>query len=296
MEVLGVGASSEVYKVADGVVLKASWIFEPPEDNTSASDRWHYASDTLFHSNLLQDERTVLRLLQQRSHPHIIEAVDTDHPEGIYLRQYQPLSEEKIPTQPGRIRWYRDLTSALCHIHSLGIEHADVRIENILLNEQDYPILCDFSAASPFGQPNLVFPDLPLSINGPCPTLSVVTDMFAMASLIFQMEDGAKPELSVDSHGTLVLPDIRIGHQGIDTIIRQAWLGHYSCTSKMLEHLTSISDNIGRDEAHTVKIYPESSETLRNRVRKWRECREKKFGKNYPLYGNYFHFPITNNI
>ena len=78
---------------------------------------------------MLQDERTILRLLQQRPHPHIIEAIDTDYAEGIHLREYQPLSEDKIPTQPHRIRWYRDLTNALCHIHSLGIAHADVLFE-----------------------------------------------------------------------------------------------------------------------------------------------------------------------
>jgi hypothetical protein len=70
--------------------------------------------------------------------------------------------------------------------------------------------------------------------------------MFAMGSLIFQVEHGAKPELSVDSRGTLVLPKIRTDHEILDTIVRKAWLGHYSRTSEMLEHLNSIDTNGAR--------------------------------------------------
>lgn len=79
LKTMGIGASAHVYEVDDQIVLKTSWIFEPPGSSAPDNDRWHYASDTLFQSNLLQNERTVLRLLQQRPHPHIIEAIDVDH-------------------------------------------------------------------------------------------------------------------------------------------------------------------------------------------------------------------------
>lgn len=74
LSIVGVGASGQVYDVDDQVVLKTCRIFEPPGSDASQSDCWHYASDTLFHFNLLKDERTVLRLLQNRPHPHIIES------------------------------------------------------------------------------------------------------------------------------------------------------------------------------------------------------------------------------
>ena len=38
---------------------------------------------------------------------------------------------------------------------------------------------------------------------------------------------GIKAELFVDSNNTLILPIISTGHSGIDTMIRNAWLGHY---------------------------------------------------------------------
>lgn len=80
-------------------------------------------------------------------------------------------------TQARRIRLYREIADAQCHLHSLGIVHADVRIANVLVDDQLSAILCDFSAASPCGEPNPIFPDLPLPINGPSPILSEASDM-----------------------------------------------------------------------------------------------------------------------
>lgn len=98
--------------------------------------------------------------------------------------------------QARRIRLYHDITDTLRHLHSLSIVHADVWVDNVLFDDRCSAILCDFSAASPCGQPNLVFSDLPLSVNGPSPVLSEASDMFALASLIFFMEHGSAPELS----------------------------------------------------------------------------------------------------
>lgn len=91
LDVLGVGAAGQVYNVSDQIVLKTCRIFAPPSSHASRSDLWHYASDTLFYFNLLKDERTVLQLLQNRPHPHIIQAIDTNQPKGLYLCRYRQL-------------------------------------------------------------------------------------------------------------------------------------------------------------------------------------------------------------
>ncbi|KAJ5121421.1 uncharacterized protein N7515_009382 [Penicillium bovifimosum] len=285
LKIVGIGASGQVYEVDEEIVLKSCRLFKQPGSDASDNDRYHYASDTIFLSGLLQDERLVLRLLQKWPHPHIIEAIDTDQVEGIFLRRYQTLPEGAMTTQPTRIRWYREITDALCHIHKLGIAHADIRIDNILLDSQGSAIICDFSAASPFGQPNLVILDLPLPVNGPSPTLSEATDMFAMGSLIFQVEHGIKPGFSVDTDGELVLPEIHTGHQGIDVIIRNAWLGHYSRTSEMLESLRSLDSQISQGvlDTQNTQTHPVPTAALKERIRRWRENRERNNGKNRPL-------------
>ncbi|GLA39026.1 hypothetical protein AnigIFM63309_006352 [Aspergillus niger] len=272
LEVIKAGSTTQIYKVDDHIVLKSSLLFEPPGNNTSQHAQLHYATNTLFQSNQLQNERTALQLLQKQLHPHIIEPIDTLYPEGLYLRKYHPLSEHKIPPQRHRIRWYRDLTDALCHIHKLGIVHADVRIDNVLLDEHDHAILSNFSAASPFGEPNLAFP-----INGPSATLSEKTDIFAVGSLIYQMEHGVKPELSLDVHGTLVLPNIHTGRPMLDTITRDAWIGNYSRTAEMLERIEAIGI-IGDDSGHGSLTQSISIRVLGSRIREWRERREDRFG------------------
>ena len=122
----------------------------------------------------------------------------------------------------------------------LGIVHADIRVNDVFFHKKDSAILCDLSASSPLGEPNLVYPDLPLPVNSPSPTSSEATDMFIMGSLIFQIQHRAKSELSVDSHSTLVLPKISTDLQILDTIIRKALLGHHSRSSYMLEDFTSV--------------------------------------------------------
>ncbi|KAK2813957.1 hypothetical protein FQN50_000358 [Emmonsiellopsis sp. PD_5] len=273
LDILGVGASGQVYNVSDHVVLKTCRIFAPPSSNASRSDLWHYASDTLFHFNLLKDERAVLQLLQSRPHPHIIEAIDTRQPEGLYLRKYRQLPVEVRSTQARRIRLYRDIADALRHLHSLGIVHADVRVDNVLFDDGFSAILCDFSAASPCGQPSPIFPDLPLPVNGPSPILSEASDMFALASLMFHMEHGFAPKLSLES-GRLALPELKSGNQGIDEVIQTAWLGKYGHTSDMVQHLASIDAQMNQCIESTE--VPPDLEDLRNQVMDWKNYRIHK--------------------
>ncbi|KAI9841022.1 MAG: hypothetical protein M1837_001052 [Sclerophora amabilis] len=283
LEAVGGGASGQVYKIDEHVVLKALTVYDPPASDASPRDQWYYASETLFASSLMKDERTVFRLLEQWPHPNIVEVIDIDQAEGIYLRKYLPLSKLKTPSQADRISWYQDIIRGLLHLHDLRIAHADVRIDNLLFGAQDQALLCDFSASCPFGYPNLAYPreGLPIPINGPVKTLSDSTDRFAMASLMFQVETGTKPDLSLDDTGMLVLPQIHVGHSGIESIIRRAWLKQFSSTAQMLDHAESLY-NRGSQETHSPRIQSLSKDALRDRIRQWRKDREKQY--NYVLY------------
>ncbi|KAI3320994.1 kinase-like protein [Xylariaceae sp. AK1471] len=278
LEIVGVGASGQIYKIDEDVVLKAGRVFELPNSDASQWDNWFYASESVFHFNLIKDERFIFRLLEQQPHPNIAEAIDTDHTEGIYLRKYQSLSEFKTTERPGRIAWYHDILSGLLHLHSLGIAHSDVRMDNVLIDPPGRALLCDFSASGPFGQPNPPSsdPGRLVPLNGLTETLSDASDRFAMASLMFQMETGAKPLLSIDNSGTLVVPQIHTGHADIDLIITKAWLGEYSSTAQMLEHPTFLRE--GRRRTYDSITYPVSKDTLRDRVRQWRKARMEQYG------------------
>lgn len=190
-------------------------------------------------------------------------------------------------TQARRIRIYRDIADGLRHLHSLSIVHADVRVDNVLFDDRSSAILCGFSAASPCGQPNLVFPNLPLPVNGPSPILSEGSDMFALAPLMFHMEHGFTPELSFEN-GRLALPQLKSGNQGIDEAIQTAWLGNYSRTSDMVHHLASIDSEIN-NSAKSTAVLPDL-EDLKTQVMEWEDDRKDKFGRvSIPLPGPQTH-------
>lgn len=87
------------------------------------------------------------------------------------------------------------------------------------------------------------------------------------------MEHVAKPELSVKD-GTLMLPEIQTGHQGIDNITHKSWLGYYSRISEVLRQLTLIDSRSSRSVDSTF-MHPESKELLRERVGNWKVPREQ---------------------
>ncbi|KAL5362532.1 hypothetical protein BJX96DRAFT_166738 [Aspergillus floccosus] len=282
LESVGKGASGEVYKITDDIVLKTSQIFEPPSDASSVRARWSYASETLFHTTLTNDERTVLTILQKHPHPHscIAEAIDTHYPEGIYFRKYKQLADITIPDQPGRIRWYVNILTALSHLHAIGIAHSDVRMANLLFDASGrHAYLCDFSTCSPFGKPNLAYPypgfELPTDIVSEL--ASDKTDRFILGSLIYQLEHGARARLVTDRSGSLVMPVIRTGSDVLDGIIEKAWLGKYISTAQMLEDMRSLTAGTGH-ESYGPNAHGRSMESLRMSIREWRRSRKKQFG------------------
>ncbi|GAB1213447.1 hypothetical protein ATERTT37_002596 [Aspergillus terreus] len=292
LETVGKGASGEVYKVTNDIVLKTSQIFEPPSDASSARARWSYASETLFHTRVTNDERAVLTILQKHPHPHphIAEAIDTHYPEGIYFRKYKQLGEVAIPGQQGRIRWYVNILAALSHLHGIGIAHSDVRVANLLFDASGrYAYLCDFSTCSPFGKPNLAYPypDYELPTDIVSTLASEKTDRFIMGSLIYHLEHGVKPRLVADRDGSMVMPDIRTGSDLLDRVIENAWLGQYISTAQMFEDVKSLTAGIDPG-SQDLNAHARSTESLRMSIREWRGNRTKQYEQHLQTLANQY--------
>ncbi|KAF5022030.1 hypothetical protein F66182_5913 [Fusarium sp. NRRL 66182] len=200
LNMIGVGSSGQIYEVDGDTVLKAGRVYQPPDGNTSRLDIWHYVSESIFHFELIENERKVFQQLERNPHPNIAEPIDITRPEGIYIRRYTSISEMDKFTRPQRVSLYLSLLRGLSHLHSLEIAHSDLRVENVLFDIHGEPIICDFSASAAFGQPNPAAPssNCPVPINGLSKLLSGATDRFAFASLMFRLETGAKPALSFD--------------------------------------------------------------------------------------------------
>lgn len=109
--------------------------------------------------------------------------------------------------------------------------------------------------------------------------LSQGTDMFAMGSLVYEIETEKRAELFVDNeNGALFLPEFSRGHGDINSVVRNAWLGHYASTAQMLADIESLADAAAGDSQGPIE-YPVSKEQLPTRVTQWREMRLKQHGE-----------------
>lgn len=276
LNMIGVGSSGQIYEVDGDIVLKAGRVYQPPDGNASRLDMWHYVSESIFHFELIENERNIFRRLENNPHPNIAEPIDTTHPEGIYIRRYSPKPEIHRYTGPQRISLYASLLRGLSHLHSLEIAHSDLRLENVLFDAHGEAVLCDFSASAAFGLPNPAAPspDCSVPINGLSKALTDATDRFAFASLMFQLETGTKPGLSIRADGTLLLPQVISEHPGLGQVIKKAWLGTFTSTLEMLYSVESLNDL--RELSDPQYLTPR--DVLRELVAQWREQRITRYG------------------
>lgn len=105
-----------------------------------------------------------IEILQQTNHPNIIrlyEIIELTTKDDCFMilieefcengNLFQYLMKKKENNQVGfkndqeRFQISRGITEAIGHLHMQGIAHCDIKPENILLNSQNIPKLCDFN-------------------------------------------------------------------------------------------------------------------------------------------------------
>lgn len=282
LERLDGGSSAYIYAVNDQVVLKSPVTFVPPTDDSSQMAQYEYALHTVCHHEDIANERIILKRLERNPHTNILQAISLEHPEGVYLRRHVPLLRRlqtmKAP-QSIRIAWYRDMLRALVHLHKLEIAHADVRLDNFLYHSEGAIVLCDFTCSRPFGQdnPSATSPSENLGVNGPSQIVSDITDRFALASVIFEIETGTKPDITLVNNKPK-LPAVQTGNKILDLVIERGWLANYESTIDMLRDIESLSGPSGSETGSDLQIT--AIESLQTQINDWRRIRVRKHGNS----------------
>ena len=108
---------------------------------------------------MLLDEIQVLELINHYPHPNIIQyygcRVKNGRVRGILLEKHKTLLQHRHHNRSVR----HDVAACLSgiragveHLHSIGLAHNDLNPSNILLNENDEPVIIDFGSCRRFGE------------------------------------------------------------------------------------------------------------------------------------------------
>jgi len=161
----------------------------------------------------LQEFKNEAESLSKCRHPNIVKVFDQfEENETAYIvmefARGEPLSsvltkEKTIPES--RVRVYLlQLAEALKAIHTNGLLHRDIKPDNIILNQQDKPILIDFGNARGFsGKTQKMTVALtpvyaPPEQNSSVGRFAATVDIYSLSATMYELLTGQLPAVAMD--------------------------------------------------------------------------------------------------
>lgn len=154
------------------------------------------------------------------------------------------VSDEQLKT------WACQLVESVAYIHSKGIRHADLRLDQWLLDEDLQPRLADFNGSGFDSQPDLGLEYTPAtSIECASHCLprdwdqdsTVGSDLFALGSSLYELVTGSRPyngeedDVIESNFSRQVFPSVQPLLMG--NIIMGCWTGQYTSAEQILDRL-----------------------------------------------------------
>ena len=162
-----------------------------------------------FRQKFIKEAKNISKL----NHPHIIKVLDVFEENGTayYVMEYigggslSDLIEKKgTLTEEETLKYTRQIASALQYIHSLNMNHLDVKPGNVLLRQNGDVVLIDFgmsknydvagdqTTSSPIGV-SVGYAPIEQSRVGGLGTFSPATDIYSLGATMFKMLMGQTP-------------------------------------------------------------------------------------------------------
>jgi serine/threonine-protein kinase len=211
---LGRGGMGEVYEAFDtrlrrSVALK---ILTHPVNASQDAELRHLLSEA--------------RALAALQHRNIVTVYDIAEHNGVpYLtmellrgRSLQTIAKSGLASIADKLRWLREIASALAAVHRAGVVHRDVKPGNVIVTEDGSAVLFDFGIARPadpevvtydgqsvrgsmvIGTPRYMAPEVTAGTRA-----SASTDQFAWGVIAAELLAGKKPPPNADIAELLVV-------------------------------------------------------------------------------------------
>jgi len=151
--------------------------------------------------------------------------------EGHTLRYYLENQDTCIPLSK-LIGWARDMAAALHTLHAFSIIHADVKPDNMLLDESHKVYLIDFSGSWIDGKPGSSVESVRFFLPRDIMSDSTVeTDIFAYGSSLYEIMTSTQPYHDLDDEEVErlfeqgIFPSLELVPCG--QIIKKCWTGEF---------------------------------------------------------------------
>ncbi|KAK7428193.1 hypothetical protein QQZ08_005259 [Neonectria magnoliae] len=138
-------------------------------DYTPEEDSWLKRPDIALYSQF--DDSTVLaeefleeirvhQLIQKNPHPNLVEfrgcLEKNGRVVGVLLKRYAMTLSARVEgskqTPFDRTSCFEGIQAGVKHLHSLGLAHNDINPENVMLDDQDRPVIIDMASCKQFGE------------------------------------------------------------------------------------------------------------------------------------------------
>ena len=175
---------------------------------------------------------------------------DSDNDRGLVF-EYMPngslsafLESETKISAAQQLKWCVEAAEAVVLLHSHGIIHADIRPENMVLDEMLGLRIIDLSGSSIDGKPPLSLEStrfyLPRNRKDEMPC-SVITDLFALGSSIYQIMTRRQPYEDLDDddvEARYARKDFPpVGSIPYGNIIKRCWICEFGSAQEVLDSL-----------------------------------------------------------